>query len=69
MGVFDPPKKNSKVLPKQYQDNAMHNLSADYTGVAPRVGTGKKKGTVKVSKPSSVSSGWKPASKKTKRKR
>lgn len=34
--------------------------SADYTGVAPRVGTGKKR-TGMAKKPSSVSSGWKPA--------
>lgn len=45
--------------------NAMSASSGQYAGgPAPRVGADKKKGTVKVSKPSSVSSGWVPAKKK-----
>ena len=47
--------------------NAARGSSGQYSGgVAPRVGSDKKKGTVKVSKPSGVSSGWKPSKMSTK---
>lgn len=40
-----------------------------YGGVGPRVGSDRKRGTVKVSKPSGVSSGWVPAKKSSAKKK
>lgn len=79
MGVFDPPKKPvNKIAARRFtidvnesprtKAEAVRKSSGSYAGAAPRVGSDKKK-TVKVSKPSSVESGWRSPSKKSKKKR
>lgn len=65
---YDEFKKSDKSgrAPREMKNAAKASTGYYSGGAAPRVGSDKKKGTVKVSKPSGVSSGWKPSKMSTK---